>query len=310
MSTVLITGGTGLIGKALSQALVKKGYTVIILTREPGKYKAGDLNIQYAHWDIEKKIIDPHAINVSDYIVHLAGESLADKRWTKKQKEKIVSSRVDSSHLLIKYLTEIPNPVKAVVSSSAIGWYGPDENRLKDYPAFTETDPHSPDFLGETCLKWENSIEGVTTLHKRLVKLRTGIVLSTEGGALKEYLKPLRFGIAPVMGNGKQIVSWIHIDDLVKMYIDAIENENWKGVYNAVAPSAVSNKEFMKILSKVRRSFSIRIHVPSLFLKIGLGELSIELLKSTTVSADKIQEAGFEFLFPEPETAFTDLLRK
>jgi uncharacterized protein (TIGR01777 family) len=165
----------------------------------------------------------------------LAGAGIADKRWTKKRKKEIRDSRVKSSGLIVKSLSELPNNVKAVVSASAIGWYGADSVIPNPKP-FREDDPPDAGFLGETCREWEAGIEPVTGLGKRLVKLRTAIVMSNAGGALKEFKNPLRFGVAPILGNGRQVMSWIHIDDLVRLYIAAIENEKLEGVYNAAAP--------------------------------------------------------------------------
>lgn len=301
MATILITGGTGLVGKALGQALLEKGYRVIILSRQ-GDQKSSLANLSYASWNVEQQTIDREAIAKADYIIHLAGAGVADKRWTQKRKQEIVDSRVYSSKLIVDSLKLIPNKVKAVVSASAIGWYGADPVMPHPIP-FTEVVPADNEFLGITCKQWEESIEPVTESGIRLVKLRTGIVLSNNGGALKEFLKPLQFGMAAILGKGKQIISWIHIDDLVKMYITAIENESMNGVYNAVAPNPVSNKELTLQLAKARKKFFIPIHVPSFVLKIMLGEMSVEVLKSTTVSSEKIQQAGVAFNFPDISSA-------
>lgn len=301
MFTILITGGTGLIGKALGQALLVKGYSVIILSRQTNK-KTKNGNLSYANWNVEQQTIDKEAIIKADYIIHLAGAGVADKRWTKKRKREIVDSRVYSSKLIVASLKTIPNKVKAVLSASAIGWYGQDGDTQK----FAEPDPAAEDFLGQTCKQWEESVEPVTQLGKRLVKLRTGIVLSKEGGALKEFIKPMKFGIAAMPGSGKQIISWIHIDDLVRMYIAAIEDEKMNGIYNAVAPNPVSNKELTLELAKNRKKFFIPIHIPSFILKVVLGEMSIEVLKSVTVSSDKIQQSGYQFKFPSIKEVLTN----
>jgi uncharacterized protein len=306
MATVLITGGTGLIGKTLGHALLEKGYSVIVLTRNPDRQIATFPGLSNAKWDIVNKTIDQDAIAKADHIIHLAGAGVADKRWTKKRKQEIVSSRVESCKLIVDSLKTIPNKVKTVISSSAIGWYGPDSG-ISDPDPFTENNPADDSFLGNTCKKWEESIDPVIQLGKRLVKLRTGIVLSKEGGALKEFIKPLKFGIAAILGNGKQIISWIHINDLVSMFIAAIENENMNGVYNAVAPNPVSNKELTLQLVKSRNKFFIPVHVPSFILKIVLGEMSIEVLKSATVSCEKIQGTGFNFDFPDIHTALENM---
>jgi NAD dependent epimerase/dehydratase family enzyme len=326
MATVLITGGTGLIGKTLGQALQEKGYRVIILSRQANRHST-NANLSYAHWSVEEKTIDKEAISKADFIIHLAGAGVADKRWTKKRKQEIVSSRTNSSKLIIESLGIIPNKVKAVISASGIGWYltpnssppggedltpdpSPQKGEGGGVRKLVETDPVAYDFLGQTCKKWEESIEPVTLLGKRLVKLRIGIVLSKNGGALREFLKPLKFGVAAILGKGKQIISWIHIDDLVSLFIKAIEDDKMNGVFNAVAPRPVSNKELMLELAKSRHHFFIPIHIPSFILKMVLGEMSTEVLKSATVSCDKVLKTGFIFQFPDIYSALTDLVKK
>lgn len=301
MQTVLITGGTGLVGKALGQALLQKGYRVIILTRERNKQSAV-ANLSFATWNVEQQTIDTKAIEEADHIIHLAGAGVADKRWTKKRKQEIVDSRVNSSKLIVDSLKTIPNKIKTVVSASAIGWYGADPVIPNPSP-FEETAPADNAFLGATCRLWEESIAPVMQLGKRLVKLRIGIVLSKEGGALKEFLKPLKVGVAAILGNGKQVISWIHIDDLVNMFITAIENDELSGAYNAVAPNPVSNKALTMALAKSRRKFYIPVHVPSFILKWIMGELRVEVLKSATISCRRITEAGFVFGFPDIDAA-------
>jgi uncharacterized protein len=307
MATILITGGTGLIGKALTNALLEKKYKVIILSRDLGKQHTKNHNLSLAQWDVNSQHIDKAAIANADYIIHLAGAGVADKRWTKKRKQEIIDSRVKGSQLIVKALQEIPNNVKAVISASAIGWYGPDPVIPNPKP-FREDDPNDDAFLGETCRLWEESLEPVRKMGKRLVKLRTGIVLSNEGGALKEFKNPLRFGVSAILGSGKQVISWIHIDDLVRLYIAAIEDQHMNGVYNAVSPDPVSNKKLTLQLSRLQKgNFFIPVHVPSFVLKIVLGEMSIEVLKSATVSCDKIHYSGFVFLYPSIEAALAHL---
>ena len=310
MFTVLITGGTGMIGKALTKALMEKNYKVVILSRDNNSMvnsTASTGNIRYAEWNIEKQTIDEGAIGEADYIIHLAGAGVADKRWSEKRKAEIMSSRIESGRLLSDSLKKIPNKVKAVISASAIGWYGADPVIPNSKP-YEENFPADDQFLGKTCQQWEESIEPINQLGKRLVKLRIGIVLSNSGGALVEFKKPLQFGVAAILGTGKQIISWIHIDDLVKLFIDALENENLNGVYNAVAPNPVSNKELTIHLAKIKKGrFFIPMNVPSFVLKLLLGEMSVEVLKSATVSCEKIQQTGFEFQFPTIENALKDL---
>ena len=297
-----------MIGKALTEALLEKNYKVIILSRKVASQQPINENLLYAEWDIPNQIIDKIAIERADYIIHLAGAGIADKRWTKKRKQEIVDSRVKSGELLTKTLQEIPNKVKAVISASAIGWYGADPVIPNPKP-FTEDDPAVSSCLVETCYLCEESTEHVTQLGKRSVKLRTGIVLSKQGGALKEFEKPLRFGIAAILGNGRQVYSWIHIDDLVRLYITAIEDDNMRGAYNAVTPKPVSNKELTLQLARTKKgSFFIPVYIPSFALKIALGEMSIEVLKSATISCDKIHYSGFTFLYPTIEAALKNLV--
>lgn len=310
MATVLISGGTGLIGTALTRELTAKGYDVIVLARHISKdEKSRKQPVRLAQWSVEKQTIDSHAIKQADYLIHMAGASVAS-RWTDKHKKAIVDSRVKSGELLVKALKEIPNNIKAVVSASAIGWYGADPVVPNPTP-FVETHPAAADtFLGHTCLQWEASTDPIAQMGKRLVKLRTGIVLSKEGGAYPEFKKTLKFGVNSILGSGKQVLSWIHILDIVGLYIKAIEDESWNGVYNAVAPMPVSNEQLMRLIAKENGRFSLPVHVPELALKLALGEMSIEVLKSATVSSRKVQEAGYQFMFPSIEAAVKNLERK
>lgn len=302
METVLITGGTGTIGTALTTLLTANNYKVIILTR---KKRADTQNVSYSQWDVTRNTIDKSAIERSDHIIHLAGEGVADKRWTEKRKQQIVNSRVDSAALLVKSLKDLPNQVKTVVSASAIGWYGTDKNRSRP---FIESDHPSNDFLGATCKRWEETMLPVQTMGKRLVILRTGIVLAKEGGAFPEFEKPIKAAVAAILGDGNQVISWIHIDDLCRMYMAAIQMKHLQGIYNAVAPDPVTNKELVLTIARMRKRPFIAVHIPAFVLKIMLGELSIEVLKSAVVDGSKIRNAGFNFTFPAVDAAVNDLL--
>ena len=309
MSSVLITGGTGLIGKELTKKLVAKGHEVIILTREIKEKNTGEAGVSYAVWDVRAQTIDKEAIVKADHIIHLAGAGIADERWTEKRKEEIKSSRVNSSKLIVTALSQHANKVKTVVSASAIGWYGEDK-RLGGKKAFTEDTPADGGFLGETCKLWEESIKPVEALGKRLVTFRTGIVLSNDGGAFKSFKLPVKFGIAAILGNGKQVISWIHIDDMCEMYIYAIENASLTGTFNAVSPHPVSNKTLTIELAKtLKGKFFIPIHAPGSLLKLLLGEMSVEVIKSTTVSSQKIEGAGFHFKYPGLPGALNNLCK-
>jgi uncharacterized protein (TIGR01777 family) len=311
MPTILITGGTGMIGKALSTLLAEKGYEVIILSRNnPVKHNLNTPNIRYASWDIKKQTIDAWAISEADAVVHLAGANIGEKRWTTKRKKEILESRTGSADLLVHSLQTIPNKVKLLISASAIGWYKPmlpaEGNSVR-----VETDPPDPGFLGRTCRQWEQHVQKAEQTGVRIVIFRSGIVLSREGGAFPSFRRPIRAGIAAVLGSGKQIISWIHIEDLCRIYLAAIQDETFKGIYNAVAPMPVSNKEFTRALARVMKGqFYITIHVPSFLLKLLLGEMSIEVLKSARVSDEKLKRKGFQFIFPGINSAVEDLASK
>ena len=313
MSTILITGGTGLIGTALTQLLIEKGHDVIILSRGARRLPDGlpessnGLRRITRQWNPDTGTIDPEAIRQADYIVHLAGAGVADRRWSARRKKVIEESRTKSCALLVRSLKEIPNKVQAVISASGIGWYGPDPAIPNPRP-FEESDPVDPDFLGETCRLWEEAIAPVTSLGKRLVIFRTGLVLSNKGGALAEFRKPVRLGVAAILGSGKQVFSWIHIDDLCRLYLTAIEEKEWAGVFNGVSPQPVDNRTLTLALARrLKGRYFVPIYVPSFLLKIAVGEMSIEVLKSTTVSAARVRSTGFQFLYPSIDSALDAL---
>jgi uncharacterized protein len=303
--TVAITGGTGLVGKRLTALLIQKGYQVIIVSRNP--QETANPNITYKKWDIAGNYIDPTILTNATHLVHLAGAGVADKRWTAERKKEILDSRVQSSNLLAHALANTAHNIQTVHSASAIGWYGPDKNST----SFTEDMPSHNDFLGDTCKQWETALTPITKQNIRLCTYRFGIVFSNEAGALKEFLKPLRFRVAAVLGNGKQVMSWIHIDDVCNAIIWGIENPQMSGVYNVVAPMPLSNKVITKTIAKLLWGNGfITIPIPSFMLKIILGEMSIEVLKSATVSANKLLQTGFVFQYPTLNSTIMHLLAK
>jgi uncharacterized protein (TIGR01777 family) len=307
MQTILITGGTGMVGQALTNYLIDNGYDVIVLTRS--EKKSSRLHLSYAKWDIEKQHIYQDALKLADIIVHLAGESVATKRWSKKRKEEIVQSRIQSGALLVKALSENKHKVKTVIAASAIGWYGPDTAASLQY-GFNENDAPDDSYLSTTCQQWEQSVAAISNMGIRLVKLRIGIVFNKRGGALAEFIKPAQFGIAAILGSGTQIMSWIHQQDLCKMILFAAADENVQGVYNAVAPAPATNKQIVELVASKLFPFHISVKVPEFILKIMLGEMSVEVLKSANVSSDKIQQAGFKFDYPAIDIALSQLLKK
>lgn len=302
METILITGGTGLIGKQLCKKLKEKGYRVTLLSR----VSRHDADILTYTWNIDKKRIEKEAIETADYIIHLAGVNVADKRWTNKRRQLIIDSRIKSTQLIFDEIKEHKNKLKAFISASAVGYYG----EITSDKIFRETDPSSDDFLGKTCQQWEQSADGFETLGIRTVKIRTGVVLTKQGGALEKMILPIKAGIGSAIGSGKQYMPWIHIDDLCNIYIKAIEDTQMNGAYNAVAPDYKTNKDFNKTLARVLKKPFWFPGIPAIVVKIAVGKMSSMLVKGSRISSDKIKAAGYDFLYPDLEKALTDLLVK
>lgn len=297
---ILLTGGSGMIGKRLSRHMIDNGHQVAWLSHS----EAHAEHVRIFKWDIEKAIIDEEAIKWAEVIVHLAGENIAERKWTRSRKKKIIESRTKSTALLKQSLETIPHRVHTILAASAIGYYGDRQKEL-----LYENSGPGMGFLSECCTQWEAALHTLFAPDRRLVILRTGIVLDAAAGALKEMMKTLPFGIAPVLGNGKQIYSWIHLDDMCLMYMHALSNYIMKGVYNAVAPFPVTQRYMMKIIRKTRRSFSLIVPVPSISLRIILGELSSVVLISQNVSCDKFSATGFKFKFDHIEPALQDIFK-
>ena len=301
---VLITGGTGLVGTALTTLLVEKGYSVTILTRDENRTSLNS-NITYSFWDINKGIIDQELLLSANYIVHLAGAGIADKPWSAKRKKAILDSRVAPIKLIYNHLKDNAYQLNAFISASGVGYYG----AITTNTIFDETARAANDFLGKTCLQWEQAVDELTDLPIRTVKLRTGIVLAKDGGALPKMMQPFKFGLGAALGTGKQIMPWIHIDDLARLYCAAIENDNFNGAYNAIAGN-VSNNNFSKTLSKCMKKPFWLPNVPGFMLKLFLGEMAVILLEGSAVNNQKILQTGFQFQFTDLEEALENLLIK
>jgi len=302
METVIITGGTGLIGKPLSKRLIEKGYKVAHLTRKrnPQSFIPSYL------WNPERNEIDRKATSEADYIIHLAGAGIGDKRWTKKRRQLIYDSRIKTCELLFNNIQESGTNLKAFISASGIGYYGTETSEK----IFSETDQPSGDFIGEICRHWEQMADRFEESGIRTVKIRTGIVLTRKGGAVSRMMIPVRMGIGSALGNGRQYIPWIHIDDICNIYIKALEDATLKGAFNAVAPEHKTNKDFMRTLAKVLKKPFFFPNIPGVVLKIIFGKMSGILLNGSKVSAGKIIAAGYSFQFPELENALRDLLKK
>ncbi len=302
MKKILITGGTGYIGRYLSELLLSKGYEVSVLTR--GKSSLG--RISRYHWNPEHNEIDENALIDVNYIIHLAGENIAERRWTSKRKSEIISSRIDGANLIFKEVSKKPTFLNSFISASATGFYGADTNEK----IYSEIDEPSNDFLSQVCVKWENAAKQFSNKGFRTVCLRTGIVLSENGGALKKMAVPVRLGVGSAPGSGNQYLPWIHIEDLCHMYLKAIEDDSVEGVFNAVAPEHINVNYFYKIMAKMLKKPMWFPNIPGFIMKAIFGEMSTILLEGKRVSCEKIQQYGFEFKYPTIEIALENLLKK
>lgn len=298
MEAVLITGGTGLIGKHLSFLLESKGYEVRLLSRNENS------NAKYKTfvWDINKGYIDEKAFENVDYIIHLAGAGIADKKWSEDRKKVLIDSRVKSTKLLLAYVQKLNLSLEAFISSSAVGYYGSITSEI----IFKEDDNAGNDYLAEICKLWEAAIFQFQSERIRTVAIRTGIVLSEKGGALKKMKTP----VITALGNGLQYMPWIHIDDLCEIYIKAIEDSSMEGAYNGVAPEHETNKTFSKKLAKAFKRPFFPIGAPAFVLKTVFGEMSTILLNGSRIASQKISDAGFHFKFPSLKDALSDLSTK
>lgn len=298
MKKVLISGGSGLVGSALSKKLIERGYSVNILSRSPGERNG----VKAFEWDIEKAEIDMSAYKDVSSIIHLAGAGIADKRWTDKRKEIIIDSRVESARLLYLGAVKAGADLSAFVSASGINYYG---SKTTDH-IFVETDPPSPEFIGDCCVQWESAADEFKDLT-RVVKLRTGVVLSENGGALDRMAKPVKLGVGAPLGTGKQYMPYIHIDDLCEMYIFAIENEHLEGAYNACNGNHVNNIELTEALAREFKKPLWMPKVPEFALKLLFGEMAQIILYGSRASADKIKSTGFKFKFQNLHQTLYDI---
>ncbi len=297
MKTILITGGSGMVGRELTKLLVEKDYKVIWLSRE--RYVKAE--IPRYRWDYRRGEIDTEAVEQADVIVHLAGSNLGEDAWTRVKKQRVVESRVQTAKLLLDTVKETGKHLDAFISASAVGYYG----MVTQEKEFTEEDaPARNDFLSRTCKKWEAAaFEFEQELGVRTVALRTSFVISKDSEAFKMMVLPTRFGLGAPLGTGKQTMSWIHVDDLCQMYLKAIEDTATRGVYNAAAPEHTTNREFMRALAKEMNRPFFFPRVPSFFLRLFMGEAAGMVLEGSPVSSEKIINQGFSFMYPTAREA-------
>jgi len=299
---VLVTGATGFVGNALLKALNHKGHEIVVLTRniDAAGFRLPVL-CEVHQWNPEQGPPESSVFKDVDAVVHLAGENIAGGRWTKKQKERIRLSRLFSARHLVQALGKLNSRPKVLVSASAIGFYGGSGNTL-----LTEDVPPGNCFLANVCQDWEQEAMHAREFNIRTACLRTGIVLGKEGGAMQKMLPPFQMGLGGNLGSGNQWMSWIHVHDLVEMYVHAIETESVEGVYNAVSPGPVTNTEFTRTLGKQLRRPTL-IPIPKPLLRIIFGDMAEVLVASQNVSAEKISSTGYRFKFPNLPSALKDI---
>ncbi len=295
---VLITGAGGMVAQELSKKISKE-FEVRFLTRK----KKHEHEFE---WDVLKGTIDEKALEGVSHIIHLAGANISEKRWTKKRKEELISSRVDSAGLLLKAVRDKKMKLRSFISASGINFYGTETTEK----IYTEDDMPGNDFLSEVVVLWERAADNFKeqNLAERVVKIRTAVVLSEKDGALKKMVPTIRYGIGSALGNGKQYMPWIHIDDICSIYETALKNPDINGAYNAVAPEHTTNENLTKKIAEVLKKPLFMPNVPSFVLKLMFGELADALLKGSRASCKEIQNTGFTFRFPDLKKALEDLL--
>ena len=300
--TVLITGATGLVGQELVSLLLQNGFTVHYLSTSKSKLVSQN-NYKGFYWNPKTSEIDLNALTDVEVIVHLAGASVA-KKWTPSYKQEIIESRVLSTRLLYKTLQKNLHQVKQIVSASAIGIYPNDLNYI-----YHETDNKVDNsFLGNVVQQWEEEVNQFEKLHIKVAKIRIGIVLAKNGGALQEMIKPIKMGVGAAFGSGEQYQSWIHIQDLVGIFQFVIQNQ-LSGVFNGVAPYPVTNAELTKAIAKTLGKPLFLPNIPQFVMKIMLGEMHQILFSSQHVSCRKLLDLKYQFKFASLDKALNDLLK-
>jgi len=294
---ILITGGSGFIGQHLSSLFRENNYPVAILSRSqntsPGRF----------HWDPDHAELDIESLKNTGTIIHLAGASIGEGRWTNNYKQTLLESRVKGARLLYEKLKQNPFGVRTFISASAIGYYGNSGEQWVD-----EKSPPGHDFLAETCLHWENEVDKIASLGIRVVRVRTGLALASDGGILPVMAKPVRWGAGAVLGTGEQFMSWIHMNDLGRIYLMAVENERLNGPVNAVAPRPEMNKVFTRVLARSLHRPLLLPRAPGFVMRLILGEKADLVLFGQRVACNKIVEMGYRFEFSDLEDALSDIL--
>jgi uncharacterized protein (TIGR01777 family) len=299
MSTILITGGSGLIGKALTAALQRDGHTVRWLSRTAGERNG----VKAFAWDVERGTVDPETLRDVDHIIHLAGAGIADKRWTAARKQELERSRAESARMLLRAVKANGATPKSFISAAGINYYGADTTAH----LFAENDAAGQDHIAHLSRVWEEAADEWAT-SCRVVKLRTPLVLSRQGGGLAKLAFPARYGLGAPLGDGRQWMPWVHLDDLVRAYRHALMNASMTGAYNVCASDQRTNRDFTRAVSQALGRPMFLPGVPGFALKLVLGELSSILLGGSRASNAKLRATGFTFRYDALDAALKDCL--
>jgi len=301
MANILITGGSGSIGRALIPKLLANGHHVSVI----GRSKHPDLGVPSFVWDLDKETMDESALRDVTHIIHLAGAGIADKPWLPSRKQEIVESRVKPLQLLAKTLAKRNQRIDAIISSSAVGFYG----GITSDKIFEEDASPATDFLGSTCKMWEDAVQLFKPLADREVRVRTSVVLMEDAGALPKLVTPTKFGVGAPVGNGKQWMPWIHIEDMARIYVKAVEDSKMNGAYNAAASQHANQKQMIEGIGKAINRPVFLPPVPGFLVKVALGDMAAVITEGSRVSNEKLLEAGFEFKYDKLQPALNDLLQ-
>ncbi len=293
MKTILITGGSGLIGRLLTKKLIAQGYTVNWLTRKADT----NSSIKQFTWDYRNKMIEMEAFDKADVIIHLAGANINGQRWNERYKQEIYNSRVLSTRFLRDIIAHHPTKIMTFIGGSGAGYYG----AITTENIFKEADAAGSDFLGKTCHDWEQASLDIAKSAIRTVVIRTGVVMSEDSEAYKKLVQPIRYGVGAAIGTGKQYFPWIHIDDLCGIFIKALEDATMQGAYNAVAPQHLTNQDLTTILARHLHKPLWMPNIPGFVIRLLFGEMADSLLQGSRLSSDKITKAGYSFLYPTME---------
>ncbi|MBI1807899.1 MAG: TIGR01777 family protein [Ignavibacteria bacterium] len=299
---IVIAGGSGFIGRALVGHLVETHHQVVILTRDPRKVSTRETEIE--QWD--GKTLGPWAncIDGAEAVINLAGELIAGKRWTEKQKARILHSRVEATRVIVAAIIAAKKKPEVLINSSGVGYYGNVE-----FGDVTESYPRGNDFLADVCYRWEHEAVAAEQCGVRVALLRCGVVLEKDGGALRKFLFPFKMFVGGPLGSGKQWFPWVHRDDVLGIIAYALQSTSLAGPVNVAAPHAVTMREFCRILGSVMHRPSWA-PVPGFFLRGALGEMAEMLLTGQRVVPKKLEEGGFKFQFPTLDAALTDILAR